>query len=266
MPASLRPLSTGELLDKTFALYRQNFPVFRGIAALPYLALSACQLLLIGASRGSSVGAALFVSLAGIALVIGLFVAEGLSHAGTTYAVSALALDRPVTIGQSYSQVRGRLWVAIAVSLLFSFALGIGIVLLIVPGILVLAKYSLGVPVAVLERQGIRKSFERSKQLSQGSGGRILLVYVLLFALMLAISMGLGAVLGLIPVLRNTAWLEVVLRFVVNVLAAPFLTIALTLLYYDQRVRKEAFDIEHMMSTLQSAEPSESAAAAGVTA
>ena len=27
MPASLRPLSTGELLDKTFTLYRQNFPL-----------------------------------------------------------------------------------------------------------------------------------------------------------------------------------------------------------------------------------------------
>jgi len=33
MPASLRPLSTGELLDKTSALYRQNFALFAGIAA-----------------------------------------------------------------------------------------------------------------------------------------------------------------------------------------------------------------------------------------
>jgi len=266
MPASLRPLSTGELLDRTFVLYRQNFALFTGIAALPYLALSACQLLLLGGTRANSVGAVMFTSLAAVALLIGLFVAQGLAHAGTTYAVSALALDRPVSIGQAYSSVKGRLLTTILVSLLFSFALGIGLVLLIVPGILVLAKYSIGVPVAVLENKGVRKSFERSKQLSQGSGGRILLVYVLLFALMIGISMGLGAVLGLVPFLRNTVWFAIIVRLVVNVLAAPFLTIALTLLYYDQGVRKEAFDIEHMMTTLQSAGTTASAAAAGVTA
>ncbi len=37
MPAlDLRPLSLGELLDRTFFLYRRNFFLFIGIAAIPY--------------------------------------------------------------------------------------------------------------------------------------------------------------------------------------------------------------------------------------
>ena len=35
-----------------------------------------------------------------------------------------------------------------------------------------------------------------------------------------------------------------------NTLVTPVMSIALTLAYYDQRVRKEAFDIESMMSLL----------------
>jgi len=40
----LRPLSIGELLDRTFSLYRRNFLLFVGIAALPQLLVLALQL------------------------------------------------------------------------------------------------------------------------------------------------------------------------------------------------------------------------------
>ena len=40
----LRPLSLGELLDRTFFLYRWNFFLFTGIAAIPYSLLFAASL------------------------------------------------------------------------------------------------------------------------------------------------------------------------------------------------------------------------------
>jgi hypothetical protein len=266
MPAPLRPLSTGELLDRTFSLYRQNLVLFAGIAALPYLALSAGQVLLVTASRRGSITSIVLSGLATLAIFLGLFVAQGLTHAATTYAVSAVTLDQPINIGLAYSQVKDRIGATIAISILLSMAVGIGFVLFIVPGFIVLAKYSLGVPVTVLEKLGVRASFNRSSQLSRGSGGRILVVYFLLLILILAVSFGLAAELNLVPVLRNNAWAEIVIRLVTNVLVAPFLTIALTLLYYDQRVRKEAFDIQHMMNTLQAATGEASAAVAASNA
>lgn len=33
----LRPMSLGEVLDRTFTLYREHFLLFAGIMALPYL-------------------------------------------------------------------------------------------------------------------------------------------------------------------------------------------------------------------------------------
>ncbi|MGC2183081.1 MAG: hypothetical protein WA637_07375, partial [Terriglobales bacterium] len=44
MFSDLRPLSLGELLDRSFFLYRKNFMLFVGIIALPHLVLLAFQL------------------------------------------------------------------------------------------------------------------------------------------------------------------------------------------------------------------------------
>jgi hypothetical protein len=41
MTGALRPLSTGDLLDRTFSLYRSHFAVFLGIVALPHLCVLA---------------------------------------------------------------------------------------------------------------------------------------------------------------------------------------------------------------------------------
>jgi hypothetical protein len=43
------------------------------------------------------------------------------------------------------------------------------------------------------------------------------------------------------------------------------ITIALTLIYYDQRVRKEGFDLQLMLSTLESGGQAAAAAPAGAT-
>src|SRR5438552_9078889 len=40
----LRPLSLGEILDRTFSLYRKNFLLFAGITAIPQLLVLALRL------------------------------------------------------------------------------------------------------------------------------------------------------------------------------------------------------------------------------
>jgi hypothetical protein len=48
--------------------------------------------------------------------------------------------------------------------------------------------------------------------------------------------------------------------FVSTSLVGALATIALSLIYYDQRVRKEGFDLQLMMSTLESSMPAAAAA------
>ena len=44
MTATLRPMNLGEILDRTFQIYRSRFLVFVGIAALPAIAMMALEM------------------------------------------------------------------------------------------------------------------------------------------------------------------------------------------------------------------------------
>src|SRR5438874_8500280 len=280
MPASLRPLSTGELLDKTFTLYRQNFPLFFGISGLAQL----CVLIVLMAmtavfrSQGlaTTVSSAMTTAILGLVTVfvylIAAIIAGGINQAATTFAVSSLYLEEPTGIRAAYSRVRGLVWRSVNVVISVGIRIVGGLPLFIIPGIIMLRRYSLSVPVAVLENLKTREALKRSRHLSEGSGGRILLVYVLMLALIWAVSLGAGWMLRLVftpQVLRESFAAQMVQQFVsflVGAAVGPVMTIAFSLLYYDQRVRKEAFDIEHMMSTLQRVGAPSAAAAAGTSA
>jgi hypothetical protein len=56
--------------------------------------------------------------------------------------------------------------------------------------------------------------------------------------------------------------LQYVAEFLASSLAFPIATIAVSLIYYDERVRKEAFDLQLMMQTLGYAEPAQAATGA----
>ena len=276
MAAPLRPLSTGELLDKTFTLYRTNFLLFYGIAALAqgvvFLILLVGTGLIAGSGRAQSTSFVATTAILGVVMllvyVVGSLIATAVMQAATTIAVSDLYLDKPTGIKLAYDRVKGRVWRMVDVVFSVGLRIGIGFVLFIVPGVLMLMRYSLAVPAAVLENLKTREALRRSKELSAGSGGRVLTVYILMAVLIWVVSIGLtfasAAVLGgnKQDTLLGRQVLQQLISFIAATIAYPVLTIALALLYYDQRVRKEAFDIEHMISALQPGTGAASAAAA----
>src|SRR5438105_7397633 len=129
MPASLRPLSTGELLDKTFSLYRQNFVLFFGIAVLPQAALFLFIILGglvfgVGASRAPGTSALLGAGIAiGLAYVVGSLIAAAVTQTATTFAVSALYLEQPTGITKAFSAAKRRMLAVIGVTIVFGIAL-----------------------------------------------------------------------------------------------------------------------------------------------
>jgi hypothetical protein len=265
----LRPLSTSELLDRTFHLYRNNFLVFVGIVAIPQLAVLAFQLLLAGTMFGNepkTLGV-LTIPLWMISLVCG-----GVSQAATVYVVSNVHLNRSVQLGQAFSRV-GKdvvrvVWISFVVSLIFLF----GLALLIAPGIYWGLMYALAIPVTVLEGSNLSESLSRSADLTENNRGRIFAIVILFTVLTFVVSTCVQYVLGLKPVLLGghspagfTAMrlaLMSISAFLTRGLVGPLVTIAMTLVYYDQRVRKEGFDLQLMISTLENRTPSASPALA----
>lgn len=264
MTTALRPLSTGELLDRTFSLYRSHFGLFAGIVALPYLVVLAFRLVgLVFQSptpQFSNIVMGLVWSLGAAFLIL---IASAASQAATVVAVSNLHLDRPASVMDSFSSVKGEIPGVLGLSLLVGMAAGVACLAFLVPGVLLLIMWSLAVPAKVLEHRGVTDAMSRSMELSKGSRGRIFVIGLLIFVLSIGVSWllqwpiliaaGFSFRGGIQRMAIGWQVAAVVAEFVSRSLVGALGTIALSLVYYDQRVRKEAFDLQLMMTTIDSA-------------
>ena len=160
MTQLLSPLSLGELLDRTFQLYRRHFLIFVGIVALPHLFLLPLQL---ASVWQRTTGRFDLVDVA-FALVIaagGIFVLA-IAQAATVVAVSRSYLGQHASIVDSYSRVGGHVFRLCALILAVGILTALGFLLLIIPGILLTIRWSVVVPVTVLEDVGVGESMTRS--------------------------------------------------------------------------------------------------------
>jgi hypothetical protein len=261
MTTALRPLSTGELLDRTFSLYRSHFGLFVGIFALPYLVVLAFRLVgLVFQSPTPQISNILMNLVWSMGALFLILIVSAASQAAAVVAVSNLHLDRPASVMDSFSTVKGEIPGVIGVSLLVGMASGVAFFAFIVPGVLLLIMWSLAVPAKVLEHRSATDSMSRSMELTKGSRGRIFVIGLLIFVLSIGVSWllqwpiliaaGFSMKTGIQRMAIGWQVAALVAEFVSRSLVGALGTIALSLVYYDQRVRKEAFDLQLMMSTI----------------
>ena len=124
------------------------------------------------------------------------------------------------------------------------------------------AKYCMAVPAALMEKLAARPALKRSRFLAKGSIKKISLIYVLMVAMGLVFSTVLWLPDRLYVAFRGHSYMISILlsntgSFLASALAGPISTIAVALMYYDQRIRKEAFDLQWMMDSMgHSTQPS----------
>ena len=250
----LRPLSLGEILDRTFSLYKRHFLLFVGIAAIPNVINLAAALML--GQNPNSIGvrsAALTIVFGLVMAILGLIVyifAQG----GTILALTDLYLGRTTSIANSLKRIWPELGSLFGVIFLNGLVTLAAALLLVIPGIYVGCRLLVCMPAAVVERRTPRDSLSRSWNLTRDYAGRAFLIFLIFTVL----SVGIGELVDL-PFTRaiSIAKTPEVLRFwsallqivnsVVNIFISPILLIATSLFYFDLRVRKEAFDLQFMM-------------------
>jgi uncharacterized membrane protein len=127
--------------------------------------------------------------------------------------------------------------------------------------LLMALRYSLSLAASVLEDLPARQAIRRSIELSKGSRARIFVLGLLISA----IQVGLVAVTQVFFIIaafkqhgQLPVWAEVlqqIVGFFTNTFIGPMYATGLTLFYYDQRVRKEGYDILWMMEAAGMAPP-----------
>jgi len=215
----------GDVLSEAWALYRRFLWQFF-LTALVVFAVLDLLGALAATAAGDSVGAGLFWGLIAFVIsIVGYFWVQG--------ALVELVRDvrdgrQDRTIGETYSTVQPRLPALIAAGILAAIGIGIGLILLIVPGLFLLTIWSMLVPVIVIEGRSAGESFSRSREVVRGNGWSV-------FGLVLITFITIGIASALIRLLFSPlpdfldAWIG---GLVAHSLTIPFAAAALTTAYF----------------------------------
>jgi hypothetical protein len=292
----LRPMSTGEVLDRSFAIYRKHFSLFLSIAAVTHLVSLAYQLLTIKSATPHVRHMGPYYLHVGLSWAFSTVVLT-FSQAATVKAVAAVHLGEATSVWAAYRGLRGRILSIFGVlayvfliaglatvALVFVAAIILGALLVasgsaglarsqavnaaigfgVVGGVLaifvaVYARYALAIQACVVENLGAWAAMKRSVSLSKGGRLRIAAVYLVFVILSLTAILALAWLAGLAGRPWHSRFGNLILNdvstFVAGSLTGPLVTIGISLLYYDERVRKEAFDLQLMLSSLEPIPP-----------
>jgi len=280
-PIRFRPMPLPELLDELFRLYRRHFSLIVGVAllvALPGLVwtlvtgtyrLNSASFANIFVTSGSSTpvfNSQQFLNLVGPILLglLGGLILLPFSVGAVYRAVTDVALGKPATIGSVLRETLARYWPLLGlVGLVLLMFIGwfvaeiIGFVLLVIPGLAVFCaavylavRWSLTVAAMMAEDVGPIRGLGRSWTLVSGQWWRTFGILLIVWIMQAIITYGLVILFGLIAALVSAGDLQLAVAQVggtlLSALVSPIATIAITLLYFDLRVRKEGLDLDQL--------------------
>ena len=278
------PLS--ELLDEIFRLYRRYFTVIAGVSLVVVLPGLVWSLITGSYRFSFSTYFRVFrvpgqstfvVTPLSQQDLINFFVGASLGALGalllfpfTVGAVYRAAVDaaqgRPATVGsvlketaRRYLPLLGLVGVIILLAIGWYIALVIGLVLLVLPGLVVLGlavwmaiRWAMVVAAMTAEDVGPINGLRRSWNLTRGQWWRVFGILIVVAILQGVIAFGLSFLLGgialLIPGLDSgvRGALVLIVTTLLNAVVTPIGTIAVTLLYFDLRVRNEGYDLDQL--------------------
>jgi len=226
-----KQFSFGTVISESFSVFFSNLVPFC-IVALILMAPLLVYDLAIGTPTGGFSPSQL------LAFVIQSVLTQ-LLVATISFATFQYLRGQQVSIGECLSRGLSLIAPVIGVAFLAGLAVGIGMILLIIPGIIVAVMLWVAIPVAVVERPGVIESLKRSADLTKGQRWTIFGI-VLVIGIILAV---IGAILGgiLVAAIGFTG-LSIAL-WVLNAVFGAFSATTAAVGYYFLRATKEGIDI-----------------------
>jgi hypothetical protein len=214
-------LDVGNVLQRVFTIYKEQFGLLIPAALVIFVPIAIINGLIL------SSGVLLAFLLTGIIGAIGTFLFQGMV---VEAARDILDGRRDHTIGSLVGAAAPFIGRLAGAGILASIAIGIGFLLLIVPGLFLLTIWAVIVPVIVLERAGVFESFGRSQQLVKGYGWPVLGVLVCLFVIQAILS---GLLNGIIHAALSNVAGYVIADLISRTLIGPLSALAAAVLYFE---------------------------------
>jgi len=217
-------LAVGETLADAWRLYTRNSWRLIATAGVGYGVLALLEILV-----ASAVSERLAFTLVSLALtVVAVYWLQG----ALVLLVQEIRAGRPAPpMLDLFARVGPKLWTLMAAGLLAGFGIAVGLVLFVLPGLALLAYWSLITPSIVLEGRSVTAAFRRSAQLVRGNALRVFAVIVL--TVIFSSVAGLVVTALLQPI--GGAFGYYIAAVAANAVTIPFVALAWTEMYFALR-------------------------------
>jgi hypothetical protein len=223
----------GGVLGEAWELYKKFLWQFFLTAFVVFVVLDLLSALA-NEAAGDGVAAGVFWGLLAVVIsVVGYFWVQG-ALVELVRDVRDGRADR--SIGETYGAVRPRLPSLVVAGILAAIGIGIGILLLVVPGLFLLTIWSMVVPVIVIEGRSAGESFTRSREVVRGNGWSVFGLILITFLIVAIASAVIRLIFAPLPDFLDT-WLG---SLVAHSLTVPFAAAALVTAYFQLTARATA--------------------------
>ncbi len=219
-PPAARQLTVGGVIERAFALYRAHAGTLIPAAAVVFVVAGVIQGLLRDTDSALLSVLGSIVSLVASALFTGFVV---------TLVADVRDGKREFTVGELFSNASHAILPLIGFGILAAIGIGIGFILLIIPGLYLLTIWSVGSPAIVVERTGVFEAFGRSHELVKGNGWTVFGAIVTVFLILLVLGIAAAAI-GF--AIQGVA-LAAVFAVIFNVFVAPLVSLVASVLFFE---------------------------------
>lgn len=227
--------SIGNVLSQSMSVFLANLAPFCALALILMVpSLIYGMAVLSDPMAGFSAGAL-------IAIVIQMVLSQ-LTTAAIAYGSFQYLRGQPVGVGDALSRGLSLILPVIGVAILAGLAVGIGMILLVVPGIIIAVMLWVAIPAAVVERPGVIDCLKRSADLTKGYRWQVF--GILLIIVVVALVIGFVLQYLLLPIGGST--LYSIGNWIVSAVFGAFSATAAAVGYYFLRAAKEGVDINEI--------------------
>jgi hypothetical protein len=240
--------SIGRVFGDSFGVYARNFVSFTALALVIGLVSLVFQLVILTPMMiaGTQDPARMNWGLVFFGSVIPMVV-NAVTQATIIYGTFQDLRGQRAGIGACIARGLSSIVPVIIGSILLSLAVGIGFVLIFVPGLILLIMWWVYIPAIVVESKGMIEAFGRSRELTRGRRWHILGIALIVGIVTIVISLAIGKALQADATGQVSTVGSIIQYAFLSVLTA-FNAVLVAVGYYYLRAEKEGTDVNAIAS------------------
>jgi serine/threonine protein kinase len=232
----------GTLYRRAFALYSEYFPQFFKLSLLAHIPIIAVTLMTIALRlaepRISKVTTIVLAVPIGLLQIVASIVTPTIISCVTAIIVTQLAVAplKPVELRPAFAVLRRRWRPFVNTGIRFMLRIFLGFILFVIPGFVMMARYSLWGPVVLMEGLEKKAALKRARALASRSWRTIILAMLFQFLVPAIVGAIVGALIGAASKGRGVhVRVFSPLSSLVNIFVLPLMAIVPALLYLKMR-------------------------------